>query len=435
MYNNLNVEWCLEQITELIQRCDFLLNGMQEGLVKKPDAVHEYDINIWPDLQDLKQEVLITLFQKNILELLRISLLEFPLCICKYYPNFVFKQLRGIAMGNNASLWVANLSLANLELKQQVLLQYPFFSCYIDDVHTLVHFTEAFLKRELKKFNLVKKQLENIYVPSGLKLNFEDLDNTEWIPYLDIRIPRQVAGYCLCFTSKRCMDFKFHTLIPLVQRGFWQVKLLVVIRLFNKSSHWTYYIEVAEAYLNMLGLCSYSKAWVLKILRIHERKSHEQLAGTQKDKVAYHIMYDFHPTIIIPELYNSLSFFIDKQVAFTQRVHLNLNRWTKRKLIKVVVESRKQKLGNLEDIIGIINNMEDLDIGHLNKRLLERNGQAIAMEYLMFLVKVNPSTTKHIGIRIKHCTLLEASPPQTSSVRQKFFNKGDLRNSQLRKRF
>ncbi len=79
-------------------------------------------------------------------------------------------------MGNNTSLWVENLSLTNLKLKQQVALQYPFFSRYIDDVHT-VCFTEAFLEKKIKEFNLVKKHLENIYTPSGLKLNFRNLDN------------------------------------------------------------------------------------------------------------------------------------------------------------------------------------------------------------------------------------------------------------------
>ncbi len=104
MYNNLDVEWCLEQISELIQRCDFSLEGMWKGLVKKPSAVKEYDINIWRDLQDLQQKVPITFSWKNILELLHILLLEFFLCICKYYSNFIFKQLRGITMGNNTSL-------------------------------------------------------------------------------------------------------------------------------------------------------------------------------------------------------------------------------------------------------------------------------------------------------------------------------------------
>ncbi len=164
----------------------------------------------------------------------------------------------------------------------------------------------------------------------------------------------------------------------------------------------------------------YPEAWVLKILEIHERKSHEQLASTRKNKVAYHIVYDFHPSIIIPELYNSLSLFMDKQVAFAQRVHSNLDRWTKWKAIKVVVESRKQKLGNMEDIIGIINNLEQLDIEHSTKRQRGRNGQAVAMERLTFPAKANPSTTKHIGIGIKCRTPSEASPPQIQNVRQKF---------------
>ncbi len=85
---------------------------------------------------------------------------------------------------------MVNLSLANLELKQQVALQYPFFSYYINDIHTLVHFTKASLKKEIEKFNFIKKQLKYIYTLSGLKLNFGDLNNTGWIFYLDIKIFR-----------------------------------------------------------------------------------------------------------------------------------------------------------------------------------------------------------------------------------------------------
>ncbi len=137
---------------------------------------------------------------------------------------------------------MANLSLANLEFKQQVTLQYPFFSHYIDDVYTLVYFIKASLKKEIEKFNFVKKQLKNIYAPSGLKLNFRDLDNTGWILYLDIRILRHrvLEGSRLLFELyiKKMHKFQISHF-----NFFGPERILVgqvvgrLARLFNKSSY------------------------------------------------------------------------------------------------------------------------------------------------------------------------------------------------------
>ncbi len=46
IYNNLDVEQCLEQISEIIQKCDFLLNNIWEDVVKKPNIIYKYDISI-----------------------------------------------------------------------------------------------------------------------------------------------------------------------------------------------------------------------------------------------------------------------------------------------------------------------------------------------------------------------------------------------------
>ncbi len=92
------------------------------------------------------------------------------MCICKFYPYYIFKQVRGITISNNASPWLANLGLVNYELVNKIHLDYLWFSRYIDNMHILIKHNGD---DERKRMDEVKLDLEIKYLNKNLNLILE----------------------------------------------------------------------------------------------------------------------------------------------------------------------------------------------------------------------------------------------------------------------
>jgi hypothetical protein len=140
----------------------------------------DFNLNTWNQLYDLKEHDPFSINISYLLLLLHVILEEYPFCICTYLSLKLFKQIKGIAMGTNCTLWVANLSLVfyELEYDRNLHLSFPIFlSRYIDDVNC-PH------PPDLDPLPI----LLEIYKPTGLKLLSAGTKDGN-VVFLDIQFP------------------------------------------------------------------------------------------------------------------------------------------------------------------------------------------------------------------------------------------------------
>jgi hypothetical protein len=98
---------------------------------------------------------------KDVFTLMTVVLIEFPFVVCNFLPLVLFKQIREITMRTNCTPWVTNLSLTFYEFSCDTHLHLIFpMACFLDDVG-VAH------SSNINPLPI----LEQIYLPSGLKLN------------------------------------------------------------------------------------------------------------------------------------------------------------------------------------------------------------------------------------------------------------------------
>jgi hypothetical protein len=147
--------------------------------------------------------------------------------------------------------------------------------------------------------------LQQIYLPSGLKLNPSPKQHNNTI-FLDLQLlssqplHRQLE-FGVFYKSGTNYEYPhFHSFVPrsiytgLIIGGFH--------RLFNRHSHLDQFKWAFDNYVDILVQLGYPRAWVLKSLQLHFNKVHLNVNKSEHD-VNYHIIMDYQPTIHLPTFF------------------------------------------------------------------------------------------------------------------------------------
>jgi hypothetical protein len=295
MYNNLDIHRSIKAIRLLFKQFCSLDPNYEFIMLVTKHTNSDFNPNIWRQLHNIPEEHSIRIKWMDIFILLYIVLEEFPFVVCKFLPLQLKKQIRGIAMGTNCAVWVANLSLTYYELVCDTHLHKIFpMARFLDDVG-VTH------PPDINPLSI----LQQIYLPSGLKLNPSPKQHNNTI-FLDLQLPspqplhRQLEFGVFCKPGTNYEYSHFHSFVPrsihtgLVIGGFYC--------LFNRHSHLDQFKWAFDNYVGILFQLGYLRAWVLKTLQLHLNKVHINVDESERD-VNYHIIMNYQPTIHLPTFF------------------------------------------------------------------------------------------------------------------------------------
>ena len=93
MYNNLDVERCLLAIDSLFRVFSGLKPDHKFTVATSFQTDSDFNLNIWRQLRNLPEALPVKIKWTHVLQLLRITLLEYPYIVCSFFPQVLYKQM------------------------------------------------------------------------------------------------------------------------------------------------------------------------------------------------------------------------------------------------------------------------------------------------------------------------------------------------------
>lgn len=188
MYPNISLQYVFDALSEVVESFE-----LDDKIMKVAIPISAEPL-VWDQTQNQflfppTDHIPVKIFLKHLPQLTDICIRQFSFVQCRYIPNTIWKQIKGIAMGTNCAPPLANLILQRAEhqfFNSEIYKTTPFpfknFSRFLDDL-----LVPSPVRTKTEDLLPILKQM---YAPTGLDLEPSDPSKDDKIIFLDLSLPQ-----------------------------------------------------------------------------------------------------------------------------------------------------------------------------------------------------------------------------------------------------